>query len=76
MQHILVSLLLTATLALPSYEYQRPLATDERGPCPGLNTLANHGYINRSGRNIAYDALIDAATKAYSVYRRVFCPDF
>lgn len=22
---------------------------DQRGPCPGLNALANHGYIPRSG---------------------------
>ncbi|KAH7040825.1 Chloroperoxidase [Microdochium trichocladiopsis] len=22
---------------------------DQRGPCPGLNALANHGYINRKG---------------------------
>jgi hypothetical protein len=22
---------------------------DQRGPCPGLNALANHGYISRSG---------------------------
>lgn len=25
---------------------------DTRGPCPLINSLANHGYINRSGRNI------------------------
>lgn len=22
---------------------------DQRGPCPGLNALANHGYIGRNG---------------------------
>ena len=26
-----------------------PGPKDNRGPCPGLNTLANHGYISRSG---------------------------
>src|ERR1700753_1267626 len=26
-----------------------PLSTDTRGPCPMLNTLANHGYMHRSG---------------------------
>ncbi|BGP51217.1 hypothetical protein JCM10450v2_007146 [Rhodotorula kratochvilovae] len=26
-----------------------PGPTDQRGPCPGLNTLANHGYISRTG---------------------------
>jgi len=24
-------------------------AGDQRGPCPGLNALANHGYISRNG---------------------------
>ena len=22
---------------------------DQRGPCPGLNALANHGYMSRDG---------------------------
>ncbi len=25
---------------------------DTRGPCPLINSLANHGYINRNGKNI------------------------
>ncbi|CAD6892422.1 unnamed protein product [Tilletia controversa] len=32
-----------------SHPYKAPRATDQRGPCPGLNTLANHGYLNRTG---------------------------
>lgn len=28
-----------------------------RGPCPGLNTLANHGLLPRSGKNITQDDL-------------------
>jgi hypothetical protein len=32
-----------------TYAYQTPGPTDKRGPCPGLNALANHGYINRNG---------------------------
>ncbi|KKY15309.1 hypothetical protein UCDDS831_g07699 [Diplodia seriata] len=31
------------------YPFQAPGDTDQRGPCPGLNTLANHGYIPRNG---------------------------
>ncbi|ROW05749.1 hypothetical protein VMCG_05188 [Cytospora schulzeri] len=31
------------------YPFQAPGSTDQRGPCPGLNTLANHGYIPRTG---------------------------
>lgn len=26
--------------------------TDIRSPCPAINTLANHGYIHRDGRNV------------------------
>ncbi|KAK0533981.1 hypothetical protein OC834_002037 [Tilletia horrida] len=32
-----------------AHPYIAPGKKDIRGPCPGLNTLANHGYINRSG---------------------------
>jgi len=31
------------------HAYKAPGANDLRGPCPGLNTLANHGYISRTG---------------------------
>nr|XP_018918017.1 PREDICTED: aromatic peroxygenase-like [Bemisia tabaci] len=31
------------------HEWRAPGPFDERGPCPGLNALANHGYIPRSG---------------------------
>ncbi|KAF2870108.1 hypothetical protein BDV95DRAFT_608130 [Massariosphaeria phaeospora] len=32
-----------------NYPFKAPGSTDQRGPCPGLNTLANHGYIPRTG---------------------------
>ncbi|KAH8831123.1 Chloroperoxidase [Flagelloscypha sp. PMI_526] len=31
------------------HHYRAPGKHDIRGPCPGLNTLANHGYLPRSG---------------------------
>ena len=31
-----------------------------RGPCPGLNTLANHGLLPRSGKNITQADLVAA----------------
>lgn len=31
------------------YAYASPLPNQIRGPCPGLNAAANHGYIPRSG---------------------------
>lgn len=33
-------------------QWQPPGPDDVRGPCPFLNTLANHGLVNRSGRDI------------------------
>lgn len=38
---------------------------DSRGPCPMMNTLANHGYLPHSGRNITvaqFGAAVHAAT--------------
>jgi hypothetical protein len=29
--------------------FRAPTKTDQRGPCPGLNALANHAYISRDG---------------------------
>ncbi|KAF5319741.1 hypothetical protein D9619_008874 [Psilocybe cf. subviscida] len=34
---------------VPTHPYIAPGPNDIRGPCPGLNTLANHGYIPRNG---------------------------
>ncbi|KAJ9604843.1 hypothetical protein H2200_010958 [Cladophialophora chaetospira] len=31
------------------HAWQPPGPNAQRGPCPGLNALANHGYIDRSG---------------------------
>ncbi|KAJ9158380.1 Aromatic peroxygenase [Coniochaeta hoffmannii] len=33
----------------PDYPFKAPGPNDQRGQCPGLNTLANHGYIPRNG---------------------------
>lgn len=32
-----------------AHPYQYPGPTDQRGSCPGLNVLANYGYIPRNG---------------------------
>ncbi|UZJ55765.1 hypothetical protein CBS101457_005085 [Exobasidium rhododendri] len=32
-----------------AHPFIAPGPTDQRGPCPGLNTLANHGYLPRNG---------------------------
>ncbi|KAL4879238.1 Chloroperoxidase [Aspergillus karnatakaensis] len=40
---------------------------DTRGPCPLLNTLANHNYIPRNGRDITHDDMISALTNALNL---------
>src|SRR4051794_20570082 len=37
-----------------------------RSPCPGLNTMANHGWLPRSGKNIDIDAIRSAVSGAYN----------
>ncbi|KIK61200.1 hypothetical protein GYMLUDRAFT_199983 [Collybiopsis luxurians FD-317 M1] len=42
-----------------------PGPEDARSPCPALNTLANHGYINRSGKEISESSLVSSLTSIY-----------
>ncbi|KAJ5675773.1 hypothetical protein N7462_008670 [Penicillium macrosclerotiorum] len=39
---------------------------DQRGPCPGLNALANHGYIPRSGV-VSFGEVIAAINEVYGM---------
>ncbi|RCI14542.1 hypothetical protein L249_6584 [Ophiocordyceps polyrhachis-furcata BCC 54312] len=45
--------------------WQSPPQGAARGPCPALNTLANHGYLRRDGKNITLPEIIDAAFAAW-----------
>lgn len=38
-----------------------------RGPCPGLNTLANHGYLPRDGKGITLSILEDAMLDGFNI---------
>ncbi|KAJ7907566.1 Chloroperoxidase [Mycena leptocephala] len=63
-----VLLLANAALALlDSHEFIPATATDARSPCPGLNTLANHGYLPRDGKNFTIDQIMDAALEAFNL---------
>ncbi|KAJ7108780.1 Peroxidase, family 2-domain-containing protein [Mycena epipterygia] len=42
-------------------------STDSRSPCPGLNTLANHGYLPRNGLNFSIPQLMDAALQGFNL---------
>jgi len=46
------------------HKYIAPGPNDIRGPCPGLNTLANHGYISRNG----VTGVVEAATASSNVF--------
>jgi len=47
--------------------FQRPGTNDARGPCPALNTLANHGYLPRNGRGITLDMMITQMLNVFNV---------
>ena len=50
-----------------AHQFQKPdPKVDIRGPCPGLNTLANHGFLARDGIT-TFDELVDAQQNVYNV---------
>ncbi|KAF9075625.1 Chloroperoxidase [Rhodocollybia butyracea] len=49
----------------PEHAFIAPQEGDVRSPCPGLNALANHGFINRSGRDISASSLVSSLTSIY-----------
>lgn len=60
------SIIIAAVSAWPAHELQAraslpqwvpPSPSDQRAPCPCLNSLANHGIINHNGQNITDDSL-------------------
>ncbi|KAF8160227.1 putative oxidase [Mycena galopus ATCC 62051] len=47
------------------HAFQPPGPNDFRGPCPGLNALANHGYISRTGIDSVFN-MITQSTQVLS----------
>ena len=48
---------------LDGHEFIPPQANDSRGPCPIINCMANHGFINRSGQEVpAFEIAVLAMT--------------
>ncbi|EME41501.1 hypothetical protein DOTSEDRAFT_135407 [Dothistroma septosporum NZE10] len=39
-------------------QWKAPGAGDVRAPCPGLNSLANHGFLNHNGKGLTIPQLI------------------
>ncbi|KAF7798185.1 hypothetical protein EIP86_009402 [Pleurotus ostreatoroseus] len=42
-------------------------STDNRAPCPALNTMANHGYLPRDGNGITAEKLIQAMKECFNL---------
>jgi hypothetical protein len=57
--------------ACPYGTFKPEEPTDTRGVCPMLNTLANHGFLPRNGRNINENQTVNALNEALNL-----TPDF
>ncbi|KAK0505376.1 Chloroperoxidase [Armillaria luteobubalina] len=49
------------------HEWKAPGPSDLRGPCPGLNTLANHGFLPRDDKNITINMVLKAGKEGFNV---------
>ncbi|SMY23549.1 unnamed protein product [Zymoseptoria tritici ST99CH_1A5] len=50
----------------PGYEFIAPGPNDSRGPCPGLNLLANYGYLPRNG-HVTSSQVIEAVARGFNM---------
>jgi hypothetical protein len=48
------------------YTFQAPGSGDSRGPCPGLNLLANYGYLPRNGY-VNFGQVLDATSRGFNM---------
>jgi len=58
---------LTICNALDFDQWHPPSTDDIRGPCPGLNSLANHGFISRNGKGVTVPMVIKAQHEVYNI---------
>lgn len=53
--------LTSITIAQANWEdWHPPSSGDVRGPCPALNSLANHGILPRNGKNLTIPIVVTA----------------
>ncbi|KAH8830942.1 hypothetical protein DL96DRAFT_1813918 [Flagelloscypha sp. PMI_526] len=50
-----------------AHPFRVPEPTFRRAPCPGLQTLANHGYIPRDGRKLPFFQTVQAIRHVYNL---------
>ncbi|KAJ3754770.1 Peroxidase, family 2-domain-containing protein [Lentinula raphanica] len=61
-----VSVVKSEDIDWSAHQWQAPSSTDSRGPCPGLNTLANHGFLPRNGSNITIPVVLKAINDGFN----------
>lgn len=57
----------SAAIDFGNWHPQMPERGEVRSPCPGLNTLANHGIIPRDGKNLNVPILVKALGETYNL---------
>ena len=66
----LLSVLFFTSMALATVDFTNwapPGPGDERGPCPALNSLANHHILPHNGRNLTLPLLIDIVGEVFNL---------
>ncbi|PRP86749.1 hypothetical protein PROFUN_02898 [Planoprotostelium fungivorum] len=58
-------------LIVDDHSFQKPVKGAYRSPCPALNTLANHGFLPRDGKNITKENIIQGLFKGLNVGRDI-----
>ncbi|KAL8420602.1 hypothetical protein RB594_003406 [Gaeumannomyces avenae] len=56
-------------MGLDDHPWKAPGPGDRRSPCPGLNALANHGYLPRDGFNISAEQYFKAVDEGINFSR-------
>lgn len=50
----------------PGYVFMEPGPNDSRGPCPGLNLMANYGYLPRDG-HVTASQVIEQTARCFNM---------
>lgn len=63
----MVACLLPSIFAIDFSQWAPPGKDDVRSPCPALNSMANHGILPRSGKDLTVNTLTDALEKVFNI---------
>lgn len=62
-----IASLLSSVSAIDFSQWAPPGPDDVRSPCPGLNSMANHGIIPHSGKGLTVQMLTDAMEQTFNI---------